>query len=174
MGPIRGGLRGKERESGLTDMNTTALKSAGLGNAPGDAVEGRAKIFKMTQAAEEAVLRPQDYGRWSHELRAAFAARIALQYDERALSDQYAASAGAFASLAEPSQDGADDGLETVVAFMDKVATDTRNVTAADIAGLQAAGISDADIVRLCELNAFLAYQLRVIAGLRLMKDGYA
>ena len=35
--------------------------------------------------------------------------------------------------------------------------------------GLQGAGISDADIVRLCELNAFLAYQFRLIAGLRLL-----
>ena len=31
-------------------------------------------------------------------------------------------------------------------------------------------GVADADIVRLAELNAFLAYQIRVIAGLRLMK----
>ena len=42
--------------------------------------------------------------------------------------------------------------------------------TRLDIADLQAAGVADADIVRLAELNAFLAYQIRVIAGLRLMQ----
>ena len=36
-------------------------------------------------------------------------------------------------------------------------------------AALKAAGTTDADIVRLCELNAFLAYQLRLVAGLKLM-----
>ena len=38
-----------------------------------------------------------------------------------------------------------------------------------DISKLQAVGVSDADIVRLCELIAFVAYQVRVAAGLRLM-----
>ena len=60
------------------------------------------------------------------------------------------------------------------MAFVDKVANDTRNIDAQDIAGLQTAGVSDADIVRLCELVAFLAYQLRVVAGLRLMTGAAA
>jgi uncharacterized protein YciW len=42
-------------------------------------------------------------------------------------------------------------------------------VVADDVASLRAAGVSDADIVRLCELVAFVAYQSRVLAGLRLM-----
>ncbi|MGR3747126.1 MULTISPECIES: hypothetical protein [unclassified Paracoccus (in: a-proteobacteria)] len=155
-------------------METTALTGAGLTGVPGAAVEGRANIFEMTQAAEEAVLRPKDCGAWSHELRAALAARIAVQNDEHALAERYAAGAGGFAPLAGPSQDGAAEGLAAVLAFMDKVAADTRNVASTDIAGLQAAGILDADIVRLCELNAFLAYQLRVVAGLRLMKGVFA
>jgi uncharacterized protein YciW len=61
-------------------------------------------------------------------------------------------------------------GLSAILAFVDKVANQTRHTTAKDITGLQAAGVSDADIVRLCELVAFLAYQIRVISGLRLMK----
>lgn len=157
-------------------LETTALKSAGLeaGSAPAAAVEGRAGIFEATQAAEDAVLRPQDCGPWSHELRAALAARIAVLNGERELSAQYAADAGDHAALTDPAADGPEQGLSAVVAFMDRVAADTRNVTAHDISGLQAAGVADADIVRLCELNAFLAYQLRVIAGLRLMKEAHA
>lgn len=155
-------------------MDTTALIGAGLSSEFGPAIEGRANIFEMTQAAEEAVLRPQNCGRWSHELRAALAARIASLNDEHGLAERYAAGAGAFVSLVDPSQHDAAEGLEAVVTFMDKVAASTRNVEASDISGLQAAGVSDADIVRLCELNAFLAYQLRVVAGLRLMKQVYA
>jgi len=116
------------------------------------------------------VLRPHQTGRWSHPLRAALAARIATLNAEPQLAADYAEGAGDFAALADPAQDGAAQGLAEVVAFMDKVAADTRHVSAGDIAALQAAGVADADIVRLAELNAFLAYQIRVIAGLRLMQ----
>ncbi len=152
-------------------LNTTVSKSVDIAGRPAlaDAVEGRANIFEMTQAAEEAVLRPKDAGRWSHALRAALAARIARLNDEADLAARYAADAGAFAALADPAEDGAALDLAPVVAFMDRVAANTRNVGGGDISGLQDAGISDADIVRLAELNAFLAYQIRVIAGLRLM-----
>ena len=154
-------------------LETTALQSAGLG-AESAAVEARANIFEMTQEAEEAVLRPRDTGPWSHALRAALAARIARLNGEDGLAGDYAEAAGAFAALADPARDGADQDLAAVVAFMDKVAAETWAVTAEDISGLQVAGVADADIVRLCELNAFLAYQLRVIAGLRLMKEAFA
>ena len=72
------------------------------------------------------------------------------------------------AGLADPVARDAE--LDHVLAFVDKVANQTRDIAAKDIAGLQAAGVSDADIVRLCELIAFLAYQIRVVAGLRLMQ----
>ena len=57
----------------------------------------------------------------------------------------------------------------TLIPFEDKAANDTKNIVAEDISKLQAVGVSDADIVRLCELIAFVAYQMRVAAGLRLM-----
>ncbi len=75
------------------------------------------------------------------------------------------------ANLADPAETGKAHQLETVLAFVDKVANRTRDIVADDVVQLQAAGMSDADIVRLCELVAFLAYQLRVIAGLRLMQS---
>lgn len=155
---------------------TTALQQAGVatGGVLDDAIDGRAAVFEMTQAAEDAVLRPQDTGPWSHELRAALAARIAAVNGETDLAARYGQRAGTFADLADPANTGAAQGLTEVVGFMDKVAADTRNVAAADISGLQTAGVADADIVRLAELNAFLAYQIRVIAGLRLMQGAFA
>jgi uncharacterized protein YciW len=130
---------------------------------------GRAAIFEMTQAAEDAVLRPKDTGAWPHSLRAALAARIAALNGAPDMAAHFAADAGDHVPLADPAQPGDGPVMAAVVAFMDRVAADTRHVTADDVARLQAAGVADADIVRLAELNAFLAYQIRVIAGLRLM-----
>ena len=39
---------------------------------------------------------------------------------------------------------------------------------------LQQAGLTDADIVRLCELNAFLSYQCRLDAGLEAIGEAWA
>lgn len=135
-----------------------------------DAILGRVEIFEMTQAAEDAVLLPNEVGAWPHDLRAAFAARIAILNGEVELRDRYRAGAGAATELADPVDDGSSMGLQPVLAFMDKVAANTINVEEADIGALKAANVSDADIVRLAEINAFISYQIRVIAGLRLMK----
>ncbi|KPP88295.1 MAG: hypothetical protein HLUCCA08_14845 [Rhodobacteraceae bacterium HLUCCA08] len=153
----------------MTDNTVLTSVAIDAGSALEAAVKGRANILALTRAAENAVLRPRDPGPWSHALRAALAARIAGLNGAADLAARHAAEAGDFAALVHPDADGAAQGLAAVVAFMDKVAMATRDVTADDIAGLQAAGVADADIVRLAELNAFLSYQIRVIAGLRLI-----
>jgi uncharacterized protein YciW len=133
--------------------------------------------MQQTQAAETAVLRPSDPGRWPPALRAALAARIANLNQESALAEHYRADAVDFAQLADPASNAESlDGMNTqklpltaVIAFMDKVAGRTNEVEASDISALQMAGVADDDIVRLCELNAFLAYQLRLAVGFRLL-----
>ncbi|WP_299780461.1 hypothetical protein [uncultured Roseobacter sp.] len=154
----------------MTLFDTTILNTSGLtpDSRLAAATSSRANIFNMSQAAEQAVLRPEDCGAFGHDLRAALAARVAYHAGEHALADHYATAAGDKVALADP---GAyDSGLGHVLTFVDKTANQTRDVAAEDISGLQAAGVSDADVVRLCELVAFLAYQVRVIAGLRLMQ----
>ncbi len=76
-----------------------------------------------------------------------------------------------YAKLTDPTDDGTALKLALVMSFVDRAAVRPRDIAATDIAALQASGVSDADIVRLCELNAFLSYQLRLIAGLRLMNE---
>lgn len=152
-------------------FDTTAMTIAAVA-ADGPAAEAaltRSGILDMSQAAESAVLRPKETGAWSHQLRAAMAARIARLNQDPALSAHYGAQAGDLATLADPEADIPTPGLAPVVAFMDKVAQQTGRVDAGDISALQAANVSDADIVRLAELNAFISYQVRVIAGLRLL-----
>lgn len=158
----------------MSQYDTTILSIAGIGPDSGlaTAASGRANVFEMSQAAEDAVLRPKDCGAFGQDLRAALAARVARQAGEDALAAHYVAGAGGRAGLADPGAVDAD--LGHVLAFVDKVANRTRDISAEDISGLQTKGVPDADIVRLCELVAFLAYQIRVVAGLRLMQEASA
>jgi uncharacterized protein YciW len=153
-------------------LETTVLSLTGLktSSETKKAVQNRSNIFIMSDAAEDAVLRPKEYGAFDHGMRAALAARIAFQHQEDDLARRYMEDAGNFKKIANPTYKGETKDLESILSFMDKVAEDTRNVGAEDITALKSAHVNDADIVRLAELNSFMAYQIRLIAGLRLMK----
>lgn len=153
---------------------STAIAASGVTpvSAAGKATDLRQQVMAMTQAAEDAVLRPDDPGAWSHGVRAALACRIARLNASEALAARYAAGIDPDkAGFADPAEDGAGTQLAPVLRFMDRVATDPRHVSHIDISDLQAAGIADADIVRLTELNAFLAYQVRLVSGLNLLGE---
>lgn len=136
-----------------------------------DAITHRADILAMTEAASAAVLRPKETGAFPHAMRAALAARIARLNGRGALADHYGEGlSGEEAKIANPSFDGSDDQrLQVILAFTDRVAASPKDATADDIESLSNAGVADADIVRLTQLNAFLAYEIRLIEGLRLM-----
>lgn len=139
-----------------------------------EALAHRTDILAMTEAASAAVLRPKETGAFSHERRAALAARIARLNGRTALSDHYGEGlSGQEAKIADPSFDGgADERLQAILAFTDRVAVSPKDATADDIETLSSAGVTDADIVRLTQLNAFLAYEIRLIDGLRLLGAG--
>ena len=155
--------------------NSTAVRYSALhDNSPvRDALEARNNILQMTQQAEDAVLKPIDSGRWSHSLRAALAARIATQNDLAELAGHYASmvSDETCRSITDVNDGGDSQGLGYVVSFMDRVAVRPRDVVNTDISTLQANGVSDADIVKLTELNAFMAYQVRLVAGLKMISQ---
>jgi uncharacterized protein YciW len=156
-----------------------AARLAGIGPAGPvrEALDVRADVMAMTQATHDAALTPADPGGLSHSLRAALAMRVARLNEEAALADHYLVLLDG-ADASEPERAAADpafkgdggDRISAVIAFTDLVSVRPRDTAAADIKALQTAGISDPDIVRLAELNAFLAYQIRMIAGLKLMK----
>lgn len=153
-------------------VDTTTLKAAGIDEYLPDnsLLQKRENIFNLTQKAQEAVLCPKDYGAYNHELRHALAARICLLNNDQIAADHYSFKAGTYRDLVDPSNTGHDFDLGHVLKFIDKVATRPRDVTEEDIQTLQKVGIKDPDIVRLAELNSFMAYQIRLIAGLRLLK----
>ncbi|MGB3389232.1 MAG: hypothetical protein WBA88_14730 [Pseudaminobacter sp.] len=161
-----------------TAENDVVVSEAGIapGNAVHEALQARAEIMAMTQATHDAALTPKDPGGISHAERAALAARIARLNADEALAQHYetlmrAASATPdIARVADPAFKGEGRRMQALIAYTDLASVSPKDTVATDIEGLQEAGVSDADIVRLAELNAFLAYQVRLIAGLRLMK----
>ena len=152
----------------IFETSTLGVSRVSAERSLGEAVSTRSNIFEMTQLAESAVLRPLEYGMFPHEVRAALAYRIAISAGETRLAEYYAALAGDKFNFSDYIMiEGEPES--TLIPFVDKAANDTKNIVAEDISKLQAVGVSDADIVRLCELIAFVAYQVRVAAGLRLM-----
>lgn len=136
----------------------------------------RADVLEMTEATEAAVLTPKEPGGLSHGVRVALALRIARLHGCETLVSVYddtlrqQQADEATVALADPGFNGGDDvRSQKILAFTDQIATSPKDTTAADIESLSNAGLAEADIVRLTQLNAFLAYKIRVVEGLRLM-----
>lgn len=162
----------------MATTSNVLLSVAGIepGSTLAALLEKRADVVDLTQKTYEAALMPDDPGNLSHGERIALACRIAKINDDEAfqrhfedLLDDRSVDA-ATARLADIFFAGGGDArLEALIHYVDLVAHDPKNASAGDINRLQAAGISDADIVRLSELIAFASYQIRVAQGLRLM-----
>lgn len=158
-------------------MKDTTLRLAGIDPASklAEVVAKRADIFELTEKTHDAALRPVEPGGLSHGLRAALACRVAkLNRDDAfvghfaQLLDQ-AKATDAERQVADLDFAAADERSKALIRHADMLAADPKSATAADIEQLRRAGISEPDIVRLSELVAFLSYQIRVVAGLRLM-----
>lgn len=159
-------------------MKDVMLELAGIApDSPLAAVVAkRGDIFELTQKTHDAALKPAEPGGLSHGLRAALACRIAalngddafLEHFRKAL--QEAKAGDAEKRVAELSCAGGDARERALIRHADLVACEPKKASGADIELLSKAGISGPDIVRLSELVAFVSYQIRVVAGLRLMK----
>jgi uncharacterized protein YciW len=145
------------------------------GEAAHAALTARAEIVAMTQATHDAALKPRDPGGLSHAERAALGSRIARLNADSELAAHYdalmreAAASAEVERIADPAFKGS-GRIGALIAYTDLASTAPKDAGPGDIEGLKQAGIGDADIVRLAELNAFLAYQIRLIAGLTLRR----
>lgn len=152
------------------------LVSATPRSALADAMERRAEILRLSQAAHDAVLLPRDPGGLPHGLRAALAARMARHNGNEALAAHYdslvdRAGEADIIILATPGTIVPDPRTAEIVRHADMLTVAPREATRANIEALHEVGIVDADIVRLSELAAFVNYQVRVIAGLLLIGE---
>lgn len=147
------------------------------GSALAQVVAGRADIMALTQQTHDGALMPETPGGLSHAERAALACRIAKINNESAFEAHFealmdkAGASDATARIADIWFDGGGDArLKALIRHVDLVAHAPKDATRRDIELLREAGIAEPDIVRLAELVAFVSYQIRVAAGLRLMR----
>jgi CMD domain protein len=147
-----------------------------LGGAPhvalAEALATRASLMQASQANYDAVLTPHDPGGISHQERFALACRIArLNADERLAAHYAGMLTSALPTMTDPAQHGGSDTrTAAILRHVHLVTLTPRDATPQDIAALQEAGVAVADIVRLSQLIAFVSYQVRLIAGLRLLE----
>jgi uncharacterized protein YciW len=142
-------------------------RAAGL--APGDPLHAarrfRAKVVEATQASHDALLREPVEGLSTadrlrvaaHVCKIAGAVSLARHFEEL-----LAAAPG---RDAPPSP-----AVPAMLRFAAALTTDPRLGDRAALEPLRRAGLGDAAIVALAQLVAYLAYQLRVVAGLRAMR----
>lgn len=88
---------------------------------------------------------------------------------ERALRNLFAASHD-LDVIALPIPVSGDALNNALARHADLLMLEPRKATRQDVETLKTAGVSEADIVRLSELAAFVNYQLRVVAGVKLPK----
>lgn len=153
---------------------------AGAGRSPAIAavMAGRADLMAATEANYRAVIAPQDPGGLPSAERLALACRIARLNGDAILADHYQQAAGTgptlaaalAATLADPGAPApANPRLAAILRHVDLVTREPREATRGDVAALLAAGLAEADVVRLSQLVAFVSYQARLLAGLRLI-----
>ena len=155
-------------------FQTIVAKAAGISaESPlAEVLLGRGGILELTEKSHDAAIRPERPGGLTHPERAALACRIAKLNDEAVLARHYEALTGGGPAIADTAFDGGGDArLKAILRHTDLVAVNPKEAVEGDITALRSAGLDDADIVRLSELIAFVSYQIRVVAGLRLMAE---
>ena len=136
----------------------------------------RPEVVRHSQAGYDALIRPRGPGGVSPAERAAVALRVAAQNGASDLAAHYRAL------LAERDPDGrlagfdgaadeADARLAAVRRHVDRVAAAPGTATQAHIDELERHGIGVPELVTISQLVAFVSYQARVLAGLRLLRE---
>ncbi|WP_312794743.1 hypothetical protein [Tianweitania sp.] len=136
----------------------------------------RPEFVGGAEACRAAVLHPQSKHGLGRDLRAALACRMVRLNADDELTSEYQAI---LQSLA-PSQELlvlAEGGrmtvepLATIARHVDLVTLTPTEAQADHIRRLEAAGLTNPQIVALSELIAFVNFQTRVVAGLRLLRS---
>jgi CMD domain protein len=155
----------------MTDIVDTA---AGL--APGSPVAAlrrqREAFVRHTQGSHDVLITPADPGGVSLVERAATALRVASIERETALIAHYrerlgeiGGDAAAIEAMQVPPR------LAAILRHVSLVATAPGSATQADLDALRDVGLAPCDIVVLAQIVAFVSYQVRVVAGLRVLAE---
>jgi CMD domain protein len=135
-------------------------------------------LVRYSEGSHAVLLAPEDPSGVSLAERATIALRIAVLDDHAALAQHYRsrlAGVGGDAALVAAAERGAGAAatprLAAIIEHVDRLTTAPESATPAHLATLQAAGLRPRDIVTISQLIAFVSYQVRLLAGLRLLAE---
>jgi CMD domain protein len=137
----------------------------------------RPDVVAHTQGSDDAIFRPKDDGGFAPAERAAAALQVALGLRDEILIAHYRERLHALdpsETLAERVSDGEeskDKRWATIIAHVDRVTKDPESAQPSDLQALSAVGLSDHAIVSLSQLIAYVNFQSRVLAGLRMLRE---
>lgn len=122
----------------------------------------RPEIIRHTEGAYQALLEPADPGSLSLAERAGVALAVAEHNADAALAAHYR-------GLAARPEEG--PRWRAIRRHVDMMSAKPGSATPADVQTLRDAGLSEREIVTVAQLVAFVSYQARVLAGLRLLGE---
>lgn len=140
----------------------------------------RAEISRFIQASYDALLEPVDEAGVSRSERGLIALRVAILERSAPLIEHYRAyvaqqhTPNEIVAAAEKEKLAAplSPRLVAVLEHVDRLTKEPRVATPEDLMGLKAQGLSDAAIVTISQLIAFLSFQVRALVGLQLLAEG--
>jgi len=139
----------------------------------------RPEATNYTQASYEMLFSAPSATAVSGTERFATALRVAAVHAEPALVDHYAARLRATPHVSArlvddvvtgPHATGLPARLQAILAHADLLVIQPAAAEPEDLTALQAAGLSDAEIVTVSQIIAFVSYQIRVFVGLALLR----
>ena len=149
------------------------------GIAPGSVLDRlrrrRGEVFRHTQGSHDVLLLPQDEVGITRAERAAIALRVALTAKDEGLAAHYRKLLGQaggeelIATVVHP--DAGELRLGALLRHADLVALAPKEATSEDLRKLEALGLSRRDIVVVAQLVAFVSFQTRLLAGLRILRE---
>jgi CMD domain protein len=138
----------------------------------------RPDVARYAQGSYLALLEPEDPGGVSRIERESIALRVALLSSTAALADHHRArlqqlgAAETIASIEQfPAGSALPDRLGAILRHTDLLPTDPGGASRPAIDELRAQGLDARDIVTIAQLIAYLSFQVRVLAGLRLLAE---
>lgn len=162
----------------MSDAHFSDVMDHLLGAAPNSPLaelrRQRSDVVGHMQASDSAILRPMNDAGLSHAERAAVALRIATSIKDPRLADYYRSAAtrldasGRIVAAAEGKADG-DARFRVILEHADRLTADPDAARPEHLAQLADAGLSNRAIVGLSQVIAYVNYQARVFAGLRML-----
>jgi CMD domain protein len=150
------------------------------GLPPGSPLAGlrreRPDVVKHLQGSDDVIFSPADDGGLTRVERAAAALRVATLLRDETLGGHYRARlaaldpSGALANTVEGKAEMTEVRWDAILAHVDLVTRGPGSAERKDIDNLLVAGLSSHAVVSLSQLIAYVNFQSRILAGLRMLK----